>query len=166
VPSQRGKRRLSSEIANELKVAMQALKQYGGLNPSRNRAAIRGVGKVMGSEFARWMVARNSTQSPSVGDKSQLLVADLSSFWKDNGIGEMKVVDEEPLTIGIERCHDCLGWMTGVGVAVCPFKEGFLEAVFDDVLESKHSVEEIECCGTLAPCCKFEVTKGELSKPR
>ncbi|MDG6988748.1 MAG: hypothetical protein JRN21_05405 [Nitrososphaerota archaeon] len=156
---------MSSEMAAELKVAMRALKQYGGLDPSKNRAAIRGVGKVMGSEFAKWMIARSSAQSPAVGNhKSRLLVAGLSSFWKDNGIGEMKVVDEEPLTIGIERCHDCLGWMTGVGVAVCPFKEGFLEAVFDDVLKSKHWVEETECCGTLSPSCKFEVTEGEPSK--
>ncbi|MDG6986027.1 MAG: hypothetical protein JRM73_04695 [Nitrososphaerota archaeon] len=152
---------MSTEIAAELKVAMQALKQYGGLDPTKNKAAIRGVGKVMGSEFAKWMIANSSPQSPGVDScESRLVVTGLSSFWKDNGIGEMKVVEEEPLTIGIEGCHDCLGWMTGVGVPVCPFKEGFLEAVFDGVLNSKHSVEETECCGTLSPSCKFKVTEG------
>ncbi|MDG6901357.1 MAG: hypothetical protein JRM80_05285 [Nitrososphaerota archaeon] len=152
---------MSSETANELKVVMQALKQYGGLDPSGNRAAIRGIGRVMGSEFAKRMIARNFAKSLMVGSQSnaQLLLSDLSSFWKENGIGEMKVLEEEPLTIGIDGCHDCLGWMTGVGVAICPFKEGFLEAVFEDVLKRKQSVEEVECCGTLSPGCKFRVSE-------
>ena len=154
-------RQMSSQTANELKVVMQALKQYGGLDPSDKRDAIRGIGKVMGSEFARRMIARNFAKSVVAGSQTstQLIVSDLSSFWKENGIGEMKVLDKEPLTIGVERCHDCLGWMTGVGVAVCPFKEGVLEAVFEGVLRKKQSVEEVVCCGTLSPSCKFRISE-------
>ncbi|HLB71023.1 MAG: ArsR family transcriptional regulator [Candidatus Methanoperedens sp.] len=84
------------------------------------------------------------------------LLKELSVFWKEHNLGEMKIFKESHPVIFVTNCYHC-GKMPNVGKTLCSMDEGILEGVFSSRLNLKYSVKEIECFGTGHDHCKFVV---------
>jgi predicted hydrocarbon binding protein len=136
-----------AEEADILKLSMKTLREHYGLNPGRHAKVVKGIGYQLGCELASGF---HSTEMKS-------LFEELSSYWRRNGIGEMSWYDENEGLASINFCSDCSSRSYGAGYALCPFKEGLLEAVFDTKLGRKFKVIEVECCGTQSPGCLFRI---------
>lgn len=138
------------EKAELLKLSMQSLKEHYGLKPGKHRSPARAIGYQLGLEVAKGL---SSTGFDDV-------IVELSAYWSRNGIGEMSWKDRTHLLLKIQDCSDCLGQSYGAGYTLCPFKEGLLEAVLDTKTNTSYKVKEIECCGTQAPGCVFQITEA------
>lgn len=145
--------RQNDEIAESVKITMKALKEFYGLRSSRKDSALRQIG----SEFGH-IVARNISSSNNMGE----VLLQISRFWNNYGLGEMLVenpVNGGPITIILQDCYDCIG--ASAGEVLCAFKEGFVNAILADRTGKIGSVNEIECCGSGAANCRFEVLATE-----
>ncbi len=138
------------EQAELLKLSMQSLKEHYGLKPGKHRNPARAIGYQLGLEVA------NGLSSTDLDD----VIDELSAYWSRNGIGEMSWQDRAHLLLKIRDCSDCLGQSYGAGYTLCPFKEGLLEAVLNTKTDTAYKVTEIECCGTQAPACVFQITEA------
>ena len=136
------------EIAESVKVIMKALKEYFGLrlDPSQRERL-----RVIGSEFGH-MASRHIPSSDSVAKT----LDEVRVFWTSHGLGEMELANEQPLTVTIRNCYDCIA--AQAGETLCSFEEGFINTILSEKLAGLGRVEEIECCGTGAERCKFAVT--------
>ncbi len=135
--------------AELLKLSMKSLKEHYGFNPGKERKAARDLGHQLGIELSNRITGK--TIDP--------IVDQLAGYWIRNGIGEMSWQDRTNMLLKIESCSDCLGQGRGAGYTLCPFKEGLLEAVLTTKTGSNYKVQEVECCGTLAPSCVFEISQ-------
>ncbi|MDG7002093.1 MAG: hypothetical protein JRN15_23575 [Nitrososphaerota archaeon] len=139
------------EEAQILKLSMKTLKEHYGLNPGKHAKTVRGIGYQLGAELA------NRLHSSEL----KMVISELSEYWKRNEIGEMEWEDESEGLLSVNFCSDCLSRSYGVGYALCPFKEGLLEAVLSSRLSQKYKVTEVACCGTLASGCSFKLEKTQ-----
>jgi len=136
--------------ADLLKLSMQSLKEHYGLKPGKHSIAAREIGHQLGRDLANRFSA----------NKFDSVVEELAAYWKQNGIGEISWQDRDHLLLKIRDCSDCLGQAYGAGYTLCPFKEGLLEAVLQARTETVYKVREIECCGTQAPNCLFQINEA------
>lgn len=137
----------AEELFAVVRLTMKALKEQSGLDPKDRRPTLQRAGAELGH------VVSKSMRSNDV----EGVLSELSASWGANNLGEMQIVSESPLTLEVRNCFDCLGVGYGVGVTLCGFKEGFIKAVLDDRLGTHSEVTEVECCGTRAQHCRFEV---------
>ncbi len=84
------------------------------------------------------------------------LVEEISEFWKKNQLGEIEVIEKNPLTFIVKNCYECSN-MPDIGRTLCVFDEGLLKSIFDTRLHKKSTVREVECSGTGYEHCKFIV---------
>jgi uncharacterized protein len=138
------------EEANLLKLSMQSLKEHYGLKPGKHSNPAREIGHQLGRDLANRLSATNL----------DAVIDELAAYWSQNGIGEMSWEDRAHLLLKIRDCSDCLGQAYGAGYTLCPFKEGLLEAVLQAKTSSHFKVREIECCGTQAPNCLFQINQA------
>lgn len=136
-----------SDLANAIKFAMKAAKERFWPGPFRNRVVVNEVSEALGHEIAKY------THTEGLVDSA----TKISSFWRDNGLGDMKVVRAETLLIEIRNCYDCVDPNMGLTLAPCTFKEKLLKTIFKDVLNHPVGVKEVECCGAISKTCRFEV---------
>ncbi len=136
--------------AELLKLSMKSLKEHYGLKPGKHRNPAKAIGYQLGLDVA------NGIFSTSLDP----IIDELAAYWLRNGIGEMSWQDRAHLLLKIRDCSDCLGQSYGAGYTLCPFKEGLLEAVLAAKTDTPYQVMEIECCGTQAPTCVFQITKA------
>lgn len=140
---------LVDEEANLLKLSMQSLKEHYGLKPGKHSNPAREIGRQLGRDLANKLSATSLDTA----------IDELAAYWIQNGIGEMSWQDRSQLLLKIQDCSDCLGKAYGAGFTLCPFKEGFLEAVLQARTGNTFKVREIECCGTQAPNCLFQINQ-------
>jgi len=145
-PEPKVEARLNDEIAESVKVTMQALKDFIGVRGSSKQAHLRSIG----SEFGH-LVSRNISSSKN----PQEVIKDLAHFWNEYGLGEMELEKGKATAFTLRHCYECLG--TETGDALCGFKEGFVSAVLADRTGGIGSVEETECCSSGGNSCVFEV---------
>ncbi|HZY95047.1 MAG TPA: V4R domain-containing protein [Candidatus Bathyarchaeia archaeon] len=148
---QRIEPRLNDEIAESVKITMKALKEFYGLRSRSKDAALRQIG----SEFGH-IVARNISSS----NNPEEVLSQIASFWNKYGLGEMEIDNGDgkrasPVTFSLDDCYDCIG--ASAGEVLCAFKEGFVNAILTDRTGNIGSVNEIECCGSGAERCRFQV---------
>jgi len=136
--------RQNDEIAESVKVTMQALKDFVGVRGSSKKAHLRSIG----SEFGH-LVSRNISSSRN----PQEVIKELAHFWNEYGLGEMELGKGKPTTFTLRHCYECLGAETGD--ALCGFKEGFVSAVLADRTGGLGTVEETECCSSGGNSCVF-----------
>ncbi len=84
------------------------------------------------------------------------LLNELSSFWKNNQLGDMDINGHSKPAIVISNCYHCCK-MPNVGKTLCSMDEGLLEGIFSSRLKRDYQVREIECYGTGHNHCKFVV---------
>jgi predicted hydrocarbon binding protein len=138
------------EEAEVLKLSMQSLKEYYGLNLGRHAKSAREIGYQLGLELAR------SLPHPAPEDVNEVVKL-LAWYWSTYRIGELFWANQERSLLAIRNCSDCIGQGYGAGYTLCPFKEGLLKAVLEAKLCRQFLVREVECCGTCAPNCVFEI---------
>ncbi|MCD1294269.1 transcriptional regulator [Methanocella sp. CWC-04] len=110
------------------------------------RPALKKIGHDVGSMLAP------SFKSSKLPD----LLNEVAAFWKEQGLGKVHAEMGVFPTIIVEDCFDC-GTLPDVGRTECSLDEGILEAIIEERLKVKCSVDEIECHGTGHDHCKFEV---------
>lgn len=138
--------RREDEIAESIKVTMNALNDFIGSRAISKEGRLRAVG----SEFGH-IVARNISSS----DDPAKILDEIAVFWNSNGLGEMEVVESHPLTFTVRNCYDCLGGQAGE--PLCSFKQGFINAILSERTGGIGAVDEIECCEKGAAACRFRV---------
>ncbi|MFQ5871778.1 MAG: V4R domain-containing protein [Candidatus Geothermarchaeales archaeon] len=84
------------------------------------------------------------------------VLEELSAYWRQEDLGDMRVLKEEPWKLEIRNCYECLG-LRYVGQRWCALKEGLIESVLADKTGVEYSVMEEECCGTEGERCLFRV---------
>lgn len=92
------------------------------------------------------------------------VLSELSSFWKEHKLGDMRIIQSSSPAILVNNCYHC-GRMPNVGKTLCSMDEGIIEGVFTSRLNMRCSVKETECYGTGHDHCKFVVEeKGGKTK--
>lgn len=104
--------------------------------------------KKMGRDVGRMMAPK--FRSTNAKD----LLAEVAGFWKEQGLGTVEVVKGDVPTILVYDCFDC-NTMPNVGRTQCSLDEGMLEAIIEEKLKVRCSIEETECHGTGHQHCKF-----------
>lgn len=135
------------EFFSAVRLAMKLTKERGGLDPTKDAPAIRRIGAELGSTLAKTLESRSL----------QEVLSELVDVWNLQGLGELNIVSVDPLVLEIHNCYDCLGVKFGIGVPLCPFKEGLLKAILENKLGLPCEITETECCGTLSDGCHFRV---------
>lgn len=82
------------------------------------------------------------------------LLAEVAGFWSAQGLGRVSIVDGEVPTIVVDDCFDCCT-IPDIGRTQCSMDEGILEAIIEEKLKVKCSIQETECYGTGHHHCKF-----------
>ncbi|HTY91480.1 MAG TPA: V4R domain-containing protein [Methanocella sp.] len=100
----------------------------------------RDVGRVLASHFK--------------AKTASALLKEVSQFWEAQGLGIVRAVKGDVPTIIVDDCFDC-STMPDIGHTQCSMDEGILEAIIEEKLKVKCSVEEVECYGTGHHHCKF-----------
>jgi len=104
--------------------------------------------KKIGRDVGRMLTPRfKSTTAPE-------LLAEVSQFWSDQGLGKVRVVKADIPTIIVDDCFDC-STIPNIGMTQCSLDEGILEAIIEEKLGVHCSIKEIECYGTGHHHCKF-----------
>lgn len=145
--------RLRSFIA--LKLVMKGIRNIYGLDPGKYREHVRRAGTDYGSSVSNLLIST----------KLDSLIEELVNLWNEYELGSMDVVSlsKDKVLLSIKHCCDCTGIKYGVGVTLCPFKEGFIESILSRKLGRQFRVKEIECCGTFAEGCLFEAEERTSS---
>ncbi len=82
------------------------------------------------------------------------LLGEISDFWSENGLGEVKVLTED--TILVKDCFDCSG-IPEADETLCSLDEGLLEGIIQGVTGLKTRITEESCYGTGHKGCVFKL---------
>lgn len=85
-----------------------------------------------------------------------VFLGNLSAFWARFGLGEMEVEREDPLTIVVRDCFECMD-LPITGRPECAFDTGLLATLFSAYYGEMHEVVETHCYATGSNFCRFEV---------
>jgi len=86
------------------------------------------------------------------------ILSELSVFWKEHELGDMKIIRNSKPAIIVTNCYHC-GKMPNVGKTLCSMDEGLIEGIFTSKLKMNCEVKETECFGTGHDHCKFIVNE-------
>ncbi|WP_174591864.1 V4R domain-containing protein [Methanocella conradii] len=106
--------------------------------------AMKKIGRDVGKALAPFFKARTA----------DVLLKEVSEFWEAQGLGKVRILKSDVPTIIVDDCFDC-STMPNIGRTQCSLDEGILEAIIEEKLKVKCSVEETECYGTGFHHCKF-----------
>lgn len=84
------------------------------------------------------------------------VLRELSVFWREHELGDMKLITNSKPTIIVKNCYHC-GKMPNVGKTLCSMDEGIMEGIFNSRLNMNCRVIETECFGTGHNHCKFDM---------
>ncbi|MGL6299118.1 MAG: V4R domain-containing protein [Methanobacteriaceae archaeon] len=94
------------------------------------------------------------------GNNSEEFVKNLSTFWKDNGLGELVIEcgdsADDIIQITAFDCFEC-ELLPKKGKPACYLDSGILEAVFTEYMGKRVSVTETKCYAMGDECCFFEL---------
>lgn len=91
-------------------------------------------------------------------DEIEVLIDNLSKFWKKNKLGRIKIENIDPLTLRAYDCFECED-LPKIGRSACAFDSGILEAVFSAHYSSEVEVDEVKCYAKGDDYCSFIVKK-------
>lgn len=82
------------------------------------------------------------------------VLLDITNFWDQHDMGNVSVIDTEPLAVIVHNCFDCKS-MPVVGKTLCSFDEGLLEGIIFGTLGLNCTIKETECFGNGYQHCLF-----------
>jgi sugar-specific transcriptional regulator TrmB/predicted hydrocarbon binding protein len=81
------------------------------------------------------------------------LVKELSTFWEDNALGELKIVEKKPLTIHVSQLFKCGAEEPKKPHIFCEFTRSLLNGVFTKKLKGKTEIIKHNCMGESGGLC-------------
>ena len=169
-----------SHFASMLQVCLECSESYSSWDSGKNGNAAREIGHQLGNDLAMRLSPPKSS-APTLDS----ITEGLSKYLERNGIAKigwkkknraigrmlkMEWVYGHPLAIRTRRktegttiileVKSSRSARTNTAFArrtLCGFKEGLLEAIFESKLAQNVNVKEVECFGTGAASCVFEV---------
>jgi len=94
--------------------------------------------------------------------RTRELIENVAGFWNVHALGEVELVEADPLTLNFYDCFECKDFpMTGK--PACAFESGVLSAIFSDHFGTYHTALETKCYAMGDACCRFEILPGEPS---
>lgn len=169
-----------SHFASMLQVCFECLESYSSWDSGKNENAAREIGRQLGNDLAV-LLSPPKSSAPTLDS----IAEGLSKYLKRNGIAKigwskknraiarvlkMEWVYRHPPAMHTRRKTKGARTMLNVkssrctrtnsafaGRTLCGFKEGLLEAIFESKLAQNVNVREVECFGTGAASCVFEV---------
>jgi predicted hydrocarbon binding protein len=156
-----------SHFASMLRVCLECSESYSSWDSGRNGNAARELGQQLGSDLATHL------SPPKSSATLYSIIEALSKYLKRNQIagiewrkrrkekaGGMLVAKwmygDHPLAMRASASSTRIDRAL-VRRTLCGFKEGLLQAIFESKLAQNVSVREVECLGTGAPSCVFEI---------
>jgi uncharacterized protein len=96
---------------------------------------------------------------PLVYDKNlKGKIQKMDQFWKKYGLGSMRLVAEDPITLEVEGCFECMD-LPVTGHGACAFDTGILTALFAKEMQNHARVIEVECYSSGFNHCTFIITR-------
>ena len=83
-------------------------------------------------------------------------VDEVIDFCKDNKIGIVSIVSEDPLIIRVDDCITCKG-LPKIGQPYCYFEGGFIAGCVENIFGKKCQAKETHCAGLGHDYCEFEI---------
>jgi predicted hydrocarbon binding protein len=83
-------------------------------------------------------------------------IDDVIKFCKDNKIGIVSLVSENPLIVRVEDCITCKG-LPKIGQPYCYFEAGFIAGCIESIFNKKCQAKEVCCAGLGHDYCEFEI---------
>lgn len=100
-----------------------------------------------------------SVLAPLIADSNlKEKILKMNQFWKKYGLGSMRLVTEEPITLEVKGCFECMD-LPVTGHGACAFDTGVLSALFADEMQGLVRVTETECYASGFDHCIFIITK-------
>lgn len=170
-----------SHFASMLQVCLECSESYSSWDSGKNGNAAREIGHQLGNDLAMRLPPPKSS-APTLDS----ITEGLSKYLERNGIAKigwrekknraigrmlkMAWVYGHPLAMRTRRKTEGTTTMLNMKSSrstrtnsafgcrtLCGFKEGLLEAIFESKLAQNVNVREVECFGTGAASCVFEV---------
>ena len=83
-----------------------------------------------------------------------ILLVNITEFWKDKQLGRVEILKLEPLTICVYDCFECKD-LPVIGKPVCSFDSGILDAIFTKHFSRNVTTNEITCYAQGDDYCTF-----------
>ena len=100
-----------------------------------------------------------SVLAPMVRDRDlEEKIRMLDQFWQQHGLGNMKLVAQDPITLQVTGCFECME-LPVTGHGACAFDTGVLTALFAEEMQGFAQVTEVECYSSGFDHCMFIITK-------
>lgn len=88
----------------------------------------------------------------------------MEKLWEKNGLGNVELERETPLTLNIRDCFECID-LPVQGKPACAFESGLLSTLFSNFYGHPMKATEIRCYAMGNNLCRFELTKQHDSIP-
>lgn len=112
----------------------------------------RKAGVLAGGSFVKEMLDTEQPLMEFLGELAKCLL--------EYKIGQIKLetYDEATgqMTLVVSNDLDCSG-VQATGKTLCQYDEGFIQGILDEYTKQSYSVIEVDCWGTGADVCRFEV---------
>jgi predicted hydrocarbon binding protein len=138
------------ELAETIRFAMKATRELDLKDFHLQKNAVSNLGAELGHEVAKRLATR----------KKKGFYVELASFWNGSGLGNITVVQTNPIVIKLEGCYDCSISRMSESPLPCTFKMRLLETIFEDFLGATISAQEQECCKSGGTGCVFRLKVG------
>jgi len=89
-------------------------------------------------------------------DDTPAFFSSISQFWVNFGLGKMDLEREDPFTIVIRDCFECMA-LPLTGKPECSFGAGVLSALFSSHFGEAREAIEKNCYATGSNLCRFEI---------
>ena len=83
-------------------------------------------------------------------------VDEVIDFCKDNKIGIVSIVSEDPLLVRVDGCITCEG-LPKMGWTYCYFEGGFIAGCIENISGKRCQAKETHCAGLGHDYCQFEI---------
>jgi sugar-specific transcriptional regulator TrmB len=81
------------------------------------------------------------------------LVNELSAYWEDNALGELKVVKKKPLTVKVSQIFKCGAEDPKKPHIFCEFTKSLLDGIFSNKLKGEAGIKKHDCLGEDGGLC-------------
>jgi len=93
-------------------------------------------------------------------DDTHAFFSSIAHFWENFGLGKMELEREDPFTIIIRDCFECMA-LPLTGKPECSFGTGVLSALFSAHFGEAREAVEKNCYATGSNLCRFEIWNAQ-----
>lgn len=124
---------------------LDSAKSYIGLLGIRTKPVFKSMASSIGEGLS----------SNFKSDNPLDLMKEMSAYWEENDLGEVKIVKEKPITVRISHFVKCKARTPKGGGLFCSFVESMLGAIIDKALGGEVGIGRCKCLGKDNGFCKM-----------